>query len=441
MRAEINSPRVVHLSTTDLRGGAAIAAYRLHTALRQLGLDSTMYVARRQSSDPHVTAFQPPMDLPHRLQRFLRREQMRRSMRPYRRRRPQQHQPDLFTDDRSMYRNLVLTQLPSCDVINLHWIARFVDYPTFFAGIPQHLPVVWTLHDMNPFTGGCHYDYDCRRYTTRCGCCPQLGSLEPNDLSARVFQRKQVAFASLPAQRFHIVTLNRWMQDRVKQSALLSRFPVSVIPNSIDTEVFAPQDRAAARQSLGIDHEGPIILFAAQSIVDRRKGFRFLLEALGGLDGPADLLLLSLGEGPSREDFRFPQLHLGHIADERALATVYSAADLFVIPSIQDNLPNTILESLACGTPVVGFNIGGIPDMVRPRETGMLAPAGDVEGLRAAIRQLLQDGTLRLAMAETCRRIALDEYALHVQAERYRRLYESLLQNNRERARIDSCIT
>lgn len=415
----------MHVNTYDIVGGAARAAYRLHKGLCRLEQESYMLVAERRSEDSSVSNFKPPTDLPSRLRRRFRSKLIDRCFARYRASRPTGY--ELFSDDRSQYGIDLLKQLPQCDAVNLHWIAGYVDYQSFFAKVPERTPVVWTLHDMNPFTGGCHYDHGCSRYKDKCGACPQLGSNDRNDLSNQIWKRKYKTFKRIPPNKLHIVALNQWMADEVKKSSLLRRFPISIIPNGLDTEVFTPRDSNVARDALEIPREAKVILFIAGSLNNRRKGFDMVLQALAGMSDLPSLFLLTLGSGKPSVEFPIPNLHLGHIANERLLSLVYSAADLFVIPSLQDNLPNTVLESLSCGTPVVGFDVGGIPEMVRSSVTGMLAPPQDVKALQTTIIQLLKDDNRRREMAANCRRIAVEEYSLEVQAQRYVELYEQIL--------------
>ena len=417
--------KVLHVNTYDIVGGAARAAYRLHKGLCRLEQESYMLVAERRSEDSSVSNFKPPTDLPSRLRRRFRSKLIDRCFARYRASRPTGY--ELFSDDRSQYGIDLLKQLPQCDAVNLHWIAGYVDYQSFFAKVPERTPVVWTLHDMNPFTGGCHYDHGCSRYKDKCGACPQLGSNDRNDLSNQIWKRKYKTFKRIPPNKLHIVALNQWMADEVKKSSLLRRFPISIIPNGLDTEVFTPRDSNVARDALEIPREAKVILFIAGSLNNRRKGFDMVLQALAGMSDLPSLFLLTLGSGKPSVEFPIPNLHLGHIANERLLSLVYSAADLFVIPSLQDNLPNTVLESLSCGTPVVGFDVGGIPEMVRSSVTGMLAPPQDVKALQTTIIQLLKDDNRRREMAANCRRIAVEEYSLEVQAQRYVELYEQIL--------------
>ena len=423
--------KIVHLSTEDIAGGAARATHRLHTGLRLLGHDSSMFVINRGSKgkdskgkDSMVTAFNASMDWPSRIRRRLRRGRIARDFARYRTSRPAGF--EVFSDDRSEYGDDLVRNLPPCDVINLHWIARYVDYESFFSMVPKKTPIVWLIHDMNPFTGGCHYDEGCGKYLDGCGSCPQLGSDDVNDLSRKVWKRKQEIFGGIEPRRLHFVAPSRWMASNLAQHPFLNRFPVTIIPYGLDTDVFVPRNREFAREILGLPQAAKIILFVASNVQIRYKGFLPLTEALSGLKGQDNLLLVSVG-AKSELNLGISHKDLGYINDDRLLALTYNAADLFVVPSLQDNLPNTVLESMACGIPVVGFETGGIPDMVRDGVTGLLAPCNDVAALRAAIKDLIRKPLKREEMGVNSRRVALHEYSLVVQARRYAELYQSLL--------------
>ena len=415
--------RITHINVTDTKGGAARAAHRLHTGLRRLGYQSQMLVAERSSGDPSVLAFSTsPLDP---VLRRLRHRQLTLRYWRYWRTRPKGYDP--FTGPSSPSGVSLVEEIPPHEIINLHRIADLLDYRAFFQGLQAHTSVVWTQHDMNAFTGGCAYAYDCTGLHNTCGRCPQLGSDDPDDLSNASWRLKKAIYDRLGTNRMHIVTPSRWMASQAEQSSLLSGIRISAIPNSLDTDLFSPQDRQEARRELGIPRDAQVVLFSAASVVDRRKGFQFLAQALAALDDPQEKrLLVSLGKGRPELATPVPHLHLGRIGDDRQLARAYSAADLFAIPSLQDNLPNTVLESMACGTPVVGFAVGGIPEMVRPGVTGLLARPEDASSLGAAITELLVQPDLRAQMRLNCRRIAEQEYALEVQAGRYGELYQEL---------------
>ena len=424
--------KVVHFSTTiDKRNGAGLAAYRLHRGLIRLGHDSTMFVAEIQGepNDPSVTLFRPPRDLLSRARRRLRRLRKARGLARYRAARPAGYEG--FSDDRNPYGAELVAQLPPCDIINIHVMVNFLDYRGFFAAAPGHAAVVRIMHDMNFFTGGCHYDAACGKHATRCGACPQLGSRKERDLSREIWQRKHVALSAVEPGRLHLVTPSRWLANEARRSALLRDFPITVIPNGSDTEVFRPRDRYLAREILRVPQDALAILFVAEPVTRHHKGFVLLAQALDCLEDVRNVLLISAGSGKPPLEVRVPHLRLGHVADERLLSLAYSAADVFVIPSLQDNCPQTVLEAMACGTPVIGFAVGGIPDMVRPGVTGLLVRPQDVTALSSAISELLRDPPTRMEMAANCRRIAVEEYAQEVQARRYVDLYGSILADRR----------
>ena len=333
----------------------------------------------------------------------------------------------MISDDRSVYSAEPWCQCPEADLIQLHWVASFVDYGTFFRLVSKSIPLVWTLHDMNPFTGGCHYDTGCGRFAEQCGVCPQLGSRKQNDLSRQIWQRKRKAFGFLPTNRLHIVTPSKWLGEQLCQSSLLSRFPRSVIPNGLDTEVFQPRNRRVMREALGISIHARVVLFVADGANDPRKGFKFLASALEDSESHSEIVLLTLGQGKPVKFSKFPHVHVQTIQDDRLLSFIYSCADVFVAPSLQDNLPNTVLESMACGTPVVGFLAGGIPDAIHDGKTGLLAAVGNVEDLRRAVLELLKQDQRREEISQNCRRLVLEEYRLETQASRYLNLYRELI--------------
>lgn len=386
-----------------------------------------MLVSQCSSDDPTVRALTPSMGLRQRLRRRLRRRQISRSIARYRLSRPY----DGFSDDRTQHANDLLNQLHTCDVVNLHWIVEFVDYQAFFSTVPRRTPVVWSVYDMNAFTGGCHYDNGCGKFRQRCGSCPQLGSQDGHDLSNQIWERKRRAFELISPDRLHIVTTSRWLATEIKASSLLRSRPLTVIPQGIDVEVFAPRGWKFARDVLGIPLDAKVVLFVAASTGNQRKGFHLLAQALKDLGDLANVFFISVGGGKPVIDAQIPYLHIGKIDNDRFLSVIYSAADVFVVPSLQDNLPLTALEALACGTPVVGFDVGGIPEMVRPGVSGLLAPAYDVTGLRDAIVALLQDA-IREEMRENCRRIATEEYSISLAAQRYADLYNNILDDDHQ---------
>jgi len=400
--------RVALVNTYERAGGAARAAYRLYGALREDGVEATL-----------VTVQSLPA-LPARLLMTADRVRRRIKLAPY----SIQGGYEAFQVDDPWLGRLLHPYLGDSEVVNLHWVAGLLD----FARLPQlaaKAPVVWTLHDMLAFTGGCHYDDSSEGFLRGCGSCPQLGSGSPHDLSRGAFERKRAAYAAVPAHRLHFVAPSQWLAREVTRSPLAGRFGVSVIPNSLELSVFRPGDRAEARATLGLPHDRFIVLFMAQDLVNRRKGMASLQAALSRLQGLPQVLLVSAGKTAGAADGPAVR-HLGFVADDARLATLFRAADVFVLPSLQDNLPNTMLESLACGTPVVGFAVGGIPDLVRHGQSGLLAPPGDAGALAEAIRVMAGDPARARAMGARGRELVAAACAPAVQAAAYRMLFADM---------------
>lgn len=321
------------------------------------------------------------------------------------------------------------------DILHLHWISRLVDLPSFFRSIPDEFPIVWTLHDMNPMTGGCHYSGGCERFVSGCGDCPKLRRPSQNDLSRRTFRDKQNALREM---NLHIVTPSRWLEGHARRSLLLSTArSVQTIHNGIDVDVFSPQDKQAARASFGLPANSIVIGFGADFFGQRgmQKGFHKLLEALSRIETKSQNVCLAFGNGEVPKSSGKPMdiRSTGYIHDPHELATVYSAADIFVLPSLEDNLPTTGLEAMACGTPVVAFETGGIPDFVRPGESGCLARTGDAADLARQMTWMIEHSDERRRMGETARQIVLRDFHHARQAEKYVQLYQSLMDAGRSR--------
>src|SRR6267378_5686074 len=254
-----------------------------------------MFVAYKNTTDPSVVEYMRTKTLWARIRRRWRRRRISRIFRPYRSNAP--NGVPNFNSDETVFGADPWNQLPSADVIHLHWVVQFLDYSSFFASLPEGRQLVWTLHDMAPLAGGCHWTYGCERFTEQCGACPQLGSSSESDVTRAIWVRKRGSLERLHSRQMHVVTPSRWLASEAKRSSLLSRFPCSVIPYGLDTDVFAPRDRFAARSSLGIAPDAKVILFAADGINVRRKGLHLLLDALRGLQSKGQVVLLSIGPG------------------------------------------------------------------------------------------------------------------------------------------------
>ncbi|MFZ4633793.1 MAG: glycosyltransferase family 4 protein [Saprospiraceae bacterium] len=318
------------------------------------------------------------------------------------------------------------------DVIHLHWINQgFLSLKNIAQLAELGKPLVWTLHDMWAFTGGCHYSGDCRQFEHGCGSCPYVRRPGPNDLSSHIFLQKQRYFP----KKMHFVTCSGWLAGLARESALLRDYPVVDIPNPIDTAVFAPvtdAERLAYRQSLGAPPDAWLLLFVAMKISEKRKGFHLLKNALEHLkatrpDLPLRIMVLGKGDPEALSALPYPVHPLGLVHDVKLLTQAYAAADVFAIPSLEDNLPNTVMEALACGVPVVGFRTGGIPEMVQHGDQGFLAVQGDVESFANGILNVLEGEVPHSAYRLSARRKATEQYAHSVVAGRYKALYEKAL--------------
>ena len=319
------------------------------------------------------------------------------------------------------------------DVITLHWVAGFLDYEGFFANYPPNVPLVWRLADMNaPSIGGA-------TLTAAAGSTPTpMRRLPPTQQPTRgrpVPSRsgcgRKPASTCIGPCGMHLVATSQWIAEQARRSSLLGKFHVTVIPNGLNADDFAPRDSGFSRDTLGIPRHANVVLFVADSVDNVRKGFKYVAEALKGVAASGladDVILLSLGVGRPEIGGGVKNVHLGTIRNDRLLSLVYSAADVYVIASLQESFGQTVSESLASGTPGVGFASGGIADMVRPGITGYLAPTGDASALRdAVLRAVRDDPATRRGMAENCRRVAVEEYSLEgAGPELYVRLYETL---------------
>ena len=413
--------KVVHVITGD-EGGGGRAAYRLTKGLNLIGCDTTLYVASKFHPDPKTVVYRSPTNVGAKLGRLLFRMKT-----DIRNRAMGNREQTLVRNHECQRGDEPVKQLPAANLYSVHTVSNFFNYSAFWPAITMKTPVVWTLHLMSPFTGGCFTSYGCTRYQEQCGLCPQIDSKKENDFSRGVWNDKQRIYSKIPAENLHLVCPSDWMRRNVTSSSLMGRFQATVIPNAVNTETYAPRDRKFARETLGIPVDAKVLLFISQhSLSLKGKGFDLLLDMLSQMDRTKNLQLLTLGPD-CNFDVAIPHRHLGHIFDDNVLSLIYSAADLFVTPSLEDNLPNVVMESIACGTPVVAFAAGGISEMVRKNLTGEVVPLGDVRELRMAVEYLLNEDAVRRALSRSCREVALREYGLVLQAERYLKIYREML--------------
>ncbi|XHX79218.1 MAG: glycosyltransferase family 4 protein [Stenomitos frigidus ULC029] len=402
---------VLHLNQSDISGGAAIAAFRLHQGLLAQSIDSRLLVGNATTNDERIAVIPRKPCVENHLARISQRLGLNYL----------QFTGAFDIPKHDFYK--------SADILNFHNLHSGTFNYLALPCLTAAKPAVFTLHDMWSFTGHCSYSYNCDRWKTGCGQCPYPETYPciRYDNTGLEWKLKNWAYNH---SNLVIVTLSRWLTDQARQS-VLNRFPIHYIPNGIDTNTYQPLDREKCRSLLGIPSAKRVLMFAAQSLADPRKGSNLLLKALSDLPAAlkAETILLTLGESSDAiaEMVGIATLNRGYVSDDRQKAVAYSAADLFIFPTLADNLPLVLQESMACGTPMVSFNVGGVPDLVRPGITGYLAAPEDSDAFRNGIVQLLEDEALRDRLSQNCRAIALKEYSLELQAQRYIELYQTIL--------------
>ena len=415
--------KIAHFSSYTT-GGAAIAARRLHETLVERRIDSTFYFKGGPQPDrSYARVFTNSHTAWSRMHRRI---QKRLLVVPAFKGRPDGYEQFSLSWMQGLTPIQKIGATPS--IVHMHWIADFIDYPSFFGSIPDDAPIVWTLHDMNPFTGGCHYSWDCRKYQDGCSACPQLGLAGRIDLAARNSRVKAAAIAS---KNIHVVADSHWLEGEARSSAVLSNVrSFRTIHYGLDAERFTPRAKAACRMALGLDPDAVIIAFGADGIENRRKGMLLLLDAMDHIRSDRPVVLLVFGRGQELQSRyeRFTVKYMGFVSSLDLMTIIYSASELFIMPSLYEAFGQTCLEAMACGTPVVGFDTGGIPDMIEHGRTGLLATPGDVGDLVEKMQWMIDHPSERCAMGTAARAVVEQEYTLEVQASRYLELYRSLSQ-------------
>jgi glycosyltransferase involved in cell wall biosynthesis len=317
------------------------------------------------------------------------------------------------------------------DIINLHWVGKFQSVESIARLLFLDKPVVWTLHDENPFTGGCHYTAGCEGFLSNCEQCPQLPA-KLNKLPQLVLQAKKSSWQ----KNLTIVTPSRWLAGRAQSSALFRHVRIEVIPNSLETDIFHPSDKQEAKQRLNIDPDVFCLLFNAFDHEEKRKGLHLLPEIFErcrrvpvytARSKERRVLLLCLGNAAELPELPGTAVRsFGHIQSPSELAAIYSAADVFLLPSLEDNLPNTMLEAMACGTPVISFQVGGMPEVIQDDVHGYTVPKVDPAVFAEKIVHLMAADDTRKKMSAACRTLIEDTFRLEHQANAYARLFSDL---------------
>jgi glycosyltransferase involved in cell wall biosynthesis len=393
---------VVVLSDFETYGGAAIATSRLVQGLSDAGLHVTRIVAHPDGKE------HPWKTIPLHQRRFM----------------------DRIVGKSNLKRLEDLLGPMRPHVINLHNIhgALTEGWSIDFLNVCQKLaPTIWTLHDMWSFTGRCAYSYDCRKFIDGCDAnCPtptEYPQLEPDQIHSAWLNRKNLLEDS---SKLTCITPSSWMAREAREG-LWKKARIEVIPNGLPLEIFKPVDRAEALKELGIQPTGIVMIAVAQDFDERRKGGSYLQEALNQIVDE-DLTLLIMGEGRIRlTSTRVKVHHLGFVNDDQKKALAYNAADFIIHPAPVDNCPNVLVETFACGTPAVGFDVCGIPELVRPGVTGWLAGDVNSTSLRNAIETAIQDIRNQVSLRKSCRQVAESEYPLPLQAKRYSDLFSQLI--------------
>ena len=417
--------KIVLVNKSDRGGGAAVACRRLQKALIKIGADAKVLVQEKYDDDQTVEV--TGKGFWNRNKNFLLFILERFYFLFYEASKEIRFAFSPAIAGENIHKNILIRET---DIIHIHWFNQgFLSLKNLKRLIALNKPIVWTLHDMWAFTGGCHYSGDCESYTGNCGNCPFIKTPSDNDLSYKILKKKKLI---LKDANITFVACSNWLKGKAKESTLLKDFKVVSIPNPIDQKEFYLMDKKMIRKKQSLPTDKKLILFAAANISDKRKGLRYLLEALELIvknnSKTADLEIVTFGKSNDAvfDHLPFKVHNLGVLTDVEKIAEAYNAADLFVLPSLEDNLPNTIMESLACGTPVLAFKTGGIPEMIEHEKNGYLADYKSAEDLKKGL-----DFILNHPQPDQLSKNALEKvqttYNEKSVAEQYMKLYNSII--------------
>ncbi len=413
--------RVLIVNTSEATGGAAIAANRLMEALKANGVKATMMVRDKQTSQITVasTGSKWLMALRFIWERLLILFAMGGKKK------------DIWQVDLANVGTDITNtdEFRQADVVHLHWVNQgFLSLSDIRKIMKSGKRVVVTMHDMWYFTGICHYAGSCSKFETECSDCPMLKrKLLGRDIAANAFKKKKAIYDQ---SRITFVGCSHWMQQMAEKAALTRKHDVVCIHNAINTKHFEPKDKMQERKRMGLPADKKLILFGSQKITDERKGFSYLVKACEHLkaENPqlaSDITVVVVGANSEelRQQVPFDLVAVDYITDEREMVSLYNAVDLYVTPSLQDNLPNTIMEAMACAVPCVGFNIGGIPEMIEHKQTGYVAKYKDAADFAEGIAWVLQPENYARLASESREKV-LREYSQGHIARLYTNVYE-----------------
>ena len=416
--------KVLIVNTSELTGGAAVAANRLMKALKNNGVQAKMLVRDKQTDDISVVGIGKGWRsrLAFLWERWCIFTRLHFS------------KTHLFELDIANA-GIDITRLPEfqeADVIHLHWINQgFLSLSGIQKMIDSGKPIVWTMHDIWPATAICHYARGCRKFSSNCSKCPLLPQSNMCDFANRIWKRKQRVFHQ---HSVSFVACSKWLAEEARKSMLLKEQVVTNIPNPIDTHVFQPQDQTMSRKEVGLPTDGrKIILFVSQRVTDERKGMEYFVKAVSKMveQHPEMVKTTAIailgGHSEVLENhLELSVFPLGYINDANRIVKVYSSSDMFVIPSLEDNLPNTIMEAMSCGVPCVGFEVGGIPEMIDHQKNGYVARFRDVDDLSAGMYWVLNEASREELRAQALRKV-LREYSQQRVALKYTEVYNKAI--------------
>lgn len=411
-------------------GGAATACLRLHKGLLDNGVNSKVLVKNKTKNDiPELHAISPTA-----IERTLNEKISSRARNIFKEFNIDLRNKDekidfiagrdskleMFSFPDSIFNITKSKYYKQAELINLHWVADFLNYSSFYK--QNDKPVIWTLHDMNPFSGGEHFEeiylgmndkgYPLKRNLTQ----------KEKEISTI---NKEIKIQALEnVNNLHIVSLCKWMKDLVDENSIISRFPSYLIPNGIDSKIFKIHDKNFSRDVFNIPRDKIVLLFISTSLQNERKGLTYLYRSFEFLQNP-DLLIISAGNKGENLTKNGNIWELGKIYDEQLMSILYSAADVFVIPSLMDNLPNTAIEAILCGTPVIGFPVGGLNDIIQNEQNGILSDEISVNSLTQSINEFIRNKDH--FNSEEIRIQAVNKYDISVQAKAYIELYCKIL--------------